>query len=153
MRDIDRLFSLYSESHTNSTNKAIHQLAVPLIYFSVIGLVWSIPVPDWIAQYNINFAHLVTLPVLFYYFLLSGPIGAAMTLLTIVCFLVIEQIAMSTVAVWQVSVAVFVAMWILQFVGHTIEGKRPSFFTDLTFLLIGPAWVWGSWLKKFNITY
>ncbi|HAW77911.1 MAG TPA: hypothetical protein DCW74_19515, partial [Alteromonas australica] len=76
-----------------------------------------------------------------------------MTLLTIACFLIIEQIAQSTVPVWQVSVGVFVIMWILQFIGHAIEGKRPSFFTDLRFLLIGPAWVWGSWLKRLNISY
>ncbi len=153
MRDIERLFNEYAESHQNHTNKLIHQLAVPLIYFSVIGLVWAIPVPDWIAQYDINFAHLLVLPVLYYYFLLSGPIGAAMTLLTIACFLVIEQIALSALPVWQVSVAVFVVMWVLQFIGHAIEGKRPSFLTDLKFLLIGPAWVWGGWLKRLNIGY
>ncbi|GGF56791.1 Mpo1 family 2-hydroxy fatty acid dioxygenase [Alteromonas lipolytica] len=153
MRDIERLFNEYSESHMNPTNKLIHSLAVPAIYFSVIGLIWSIPVPDFVAQYDINFAHIIAVPVLYYYFLLSGPIGAAMTLLTIACFLLLEQIAASTVAVWQVSVGVFIIMWILQFVGHAIEGKRPSFFTDLRFLLIGPAWVWGGWLKRFNINY
>ncbi len=153
MRDIERMFNEYSESHMNPTNKLIHQLAVPLIYFSVIGLLWAIPVPDWLAQYGVNFAHVAIVPALYYYFLLSGPIGAAMTLLSIGCFLVLKQIAVSGIAVWQVSAAVFVLMWILQFVGHIIEGKRPSFFTDLRFLLIGPAWVWGSWLKRLNINY
>ena len=153
MRDIERLFNEYSESHMNPTNKMIHNLAVPAIYFSVIGLVWSIPVPGFIEQYGVNFAHIIAIPVLYYYFLLSGPIGAAMTLLTIACFLIIEQVAQSTVPVWQVSVGVFVIMWILQFIGHAIEGKRPSFFTDLRFLLIVPAWVWGSWLKRLNISY
>lgn len=153
MRDIEKLFIEYSDSHQNPTNKFIHQIAVPAIYFSVIGLLWSIPVPDWLAQFNINFAHLAVLPALYYYFLLSGPIGAAMTLLTIGCFLILEQVAESSIPVWQVSVAVFVIMWVFQFIGHAVEGKRPSFFTDLRFLLIGPAWVWGSWLKRLNINY
>ena len=52
MRDIERLFNEYSESHMNPTNKMIHNLAVPAIYFSVIGLVWSIPVPGFIEQYG-----------------------------------------------------------------------------------------------------
>ena len=77
MRDIERLFNEYSESHMNPTNKMIHNLAVPAIYFSVIGLVWSIPVPGFIEQYGVNFAHIIAIPVLYYYFLLSGPIGAA----------------------------------------------------------------------------
>jgi uncharacterized membrane protein YGL010W len=41
----------------------------------------------------------------------------------------------------QASIAVFVVSWIFQFWGHKIEGKKPSFATDLAFLLIGPMWV------------
>jgi len=42
---------------------------------------------------------------------------------------------------WQLALGVFVIAWILQFIGHAVEGKRPSFFTDVRFLLIGPAWL------------
>ncbi|MEO6172893.1 MAG: Mpo1-like protein, partial [Arenimonas sp.] len=38
------------------------------------------------------------------------------------------------------AVAVFVVAWIVQFIGHKIEGKRPSFLTDMVYLLVGPMW-------------
>ena len=48
-------------------------------------------------------------------------------------------------ALLWLGVGVFVVAWIGQFIGHKIEGKRPSFLTDLVYLLIGPIWT----LRKF----
>ncbi len=153
MRDIERLLMRYDESHRNKTNVLIHAVAVPSIYFVTLGLIWSIPVPAWLAAYDVTWAHIIAIPVLYYYFLLSGPIGAAMTLLTIACFLGINLLVMAGLSVWQFCLALFVVMWILQFVGHKIEGKKPSFFEDLRFLLVGPAWWWVHWLKRMKISY
>ncbi|MCU7554212.1 DUF962 domain-containing protein [Alteromonas sp. ASW11-19] len=153
MRDIERLLMRYDESHRNKTNVLIHAVAVPSIYFVTLGLIWSIPVPSWLAAFDVTWAHIIAIPVLYYYFLLSGPIGAAMTLLTIACFLGINLLVMAGISVWQFCLALFVVMWILQFVGHKIEGKKPSFFEDLRFLLVGPAWWWVHWLKRMNISY
>lgn len=153
MRTIDRLLLQYGESHQNKTNIVIHAIAVPSIYLVTLGLIWSIPVPEFLSTMAITWAHVLAIPVLYYYFLLSGPIGAAMTLLTIACFGVITLLATSGVSVWMCCLGLFVVMWILQFVGHKIEGKKPSFFDDLRFLLIGPAWWWGHWLKRLNISY
>lgn len=153
MRDIERLLSLYGESHQNKTNVLIHAIAVPSIYFVTLGLVWSVPVPDWLAQFNVTWAHIIAVPVLYYYFMLSGPIGAAMTLLTIACFGGINLLAYLNISVWKFCLVLFVAMWILQFIGHKIEGKKPSFFEDLRFLLVGPAWWWTHWLKRMHIQY
>ncbi|MEG3768026.1 DUF962 domain-containing protein [Alteromonas sp. 14N.309.X.WAT.G.H12] len=153
MRQIERLLTLYGESHQNRTNIAIHAVAVPAIYLVSLGLLWSLPVPEILTQTDVTWAHILVLPVLYYYFRLSGPIGAAMTLLTIGCFTVIELIALSPIAVWQCCLFLFVVMWILQFVGHKIEGKKPSFFDDIRFLLVGPAWWWTHWLKRLNIGY
>jgi len=153
MRTIDRLLLQYGESHQNKTNIVIHAIAVPSIYLVTLGLIWSIPVPEFLSTMAITWAHVIAIPVLYYYFLLSGPIGAAMTLLTIACFGVITLLATSGVSVWMFCLGLFVVMWILQFVGHKIEGKKPSFFDDLRFLLIGPAWWWGHWLKRLNISY
>ncbi|GGW88303.1 Mpo1 family 2-hydroxy fatty acid dioxygenase [Alteromonas halophila] len=153
MRDIERLLSLYGESHQNKTNVLIHAIAVPSIYFVTLGLVWSIPVPDWLAQFNVTWAHLIAVPVLYYYFMLSGPIGAAMTLLTIASFGGINLLVYLDISVWKFCLALFVVMWILQFVGHKIEGKKPSFLEDLRFLLVGPAWWWTHWLKRMHISY
>ncbi|QJR82566.1 DUF962 domain-containing protein [Alteromonas pelagimontana] len=153
MRQIERLLTQYSHSHQNRTNIMIHAVAVPSIYFVTLGLIWSIPVPQWLAQADVTWAHIIALPVLYYYFLLSGPIGAAMTLLTIIAFGGISLLEMMHIPVWQFCVILFVIMWMLQFVGHKIEGKKPSFTQDLRFLLVGPAWWWVHWLKRLNISY
>ena len=153
MRQIDALLNKYGESHQNKTNIWIHAIAVPSIYLVTVGLIWSIPVPEFIATFNVTWAHIIAIPVLYYYFKLSGPIGAAMTLLTIASFGVIQLLVKFNISVWQFCLALFVVMWILQFVGHKIEGKKPSFFEDLKFLLVGPAWWWVHWLKRMNISY
>jgi len=54
---------------------------------------------------------------------------------------------------WMVFISAFVLAWIGQFVGHKIEGKKPSFFEDLKFLLIGPAWLIAFVLKKIGVKY
>ena len=153
MRQIESLLNEYGESHQNKTNVVIHTIAVPAIYFVSIGLLWSIPVPEFLGFFDVTWAHVVAIPTLWYYFKLSGPIGAAMTLLTIISFLAVQALANTSIVVWQFCLALFVVMWILQFVGHHIEGKKPSFLTDLRFLLVGPAWWWVHWLKRMNIQY
>lgn len=124
---------------------------MPSIFFVTIGLIYAIPVPDMIAKFDITFAHILAVPMLMYYFKLSGPIGAAMTLLTIAVFGGISALEMLDISVWQFSLVLFVVMWVLQFIGHKIEGKKPSFFDDLRFLLVGPAWWWMHLLKRLNI--
>ena len=153
MREIERLINHYGESHQNKTNIWIHAIAVPSIYFVTIALIWSIPVPDFIAQFAVTWAQLLLIPTLYYYFKLSGPIGVAMLFLTILVFAGIYLLESLGIIVWQFSLVLFVVMWILQFVGHHIEGKKPSFFEDLRYLLIGPAWWWGHWLKRMDIHY
>jgi uncharacterized membrane protein YGL010W len=151
MRQIEKLLEHYGESHQNKTNVLIHGIAVPSIFFVSVGLIYCIPVPDFIAVYDITFAHILTIPMLMYYFKLSGPIGAAMTLLSLAVFGGINLLEASGISVLWFSVVLFVAMWILQFIGHKIEGKKPSFFEDLRFLLVGPAWWWMHFLKRFDI--
>ncbi len=151
MRQVEKLLHHYSESHQNKTNVLIHGIAVPSIFFVTIGLIYAIPVPDLLAKFSLTFAHILVIPMLMYYFKLSGPIGAAMTLLTIAVFGGIQLLENVGISVWQFSVVLFVLMWILQFIGHQIEGKKPSFFEDLRYLLVGPAWWWMHLLKRVNI--
>ena len=118
MRSIERLLMQYGESHQNKTNVIIHAIAVPSIYFVTIGLLWSLPVPEMIAQFDITWAHIIAVPVLYYYFMLSGPIGAAMTLLTILCFGAVNTLDHFSISVWLFSLVLFVVMWILQFINN-----------------------------------
>jgi uncharacterized membrane protein YGL010W len=153
MRQIEFLLNEYGESHKNKTNILIHAIAVPAIYFVTLGLLWSLPIPNFLAYFDITWAHVFVIPTLYYYFRLSGPIGAAMTLLSILSFFGIKLLETLSTPVWQSCLVIFVIMWILQFVGHHVEGKKPSFMKDIKFLLIGPAWWWGHWLKRLNINY
>jgi uncharacterized membrane protein YGL010W len=52
-----------------------------------------------------------------------------------------------------ISLGVFVLAWIVQFYGHKIEGKKPSFLKDVQFLMIGPAWLMHFIYKKIGISY
>ena len=141
MRRIDELFERYGESHRNPTNKAIHWVCVPLITWSVIALFWS-----WtpIAAYG-----LIALSVVFYAFL-SPAIAVGM--LGVSAALVYPLTLLGSHAL-VAAVVVFVLAWIGQFIGHKIEGRKPSFFEDIKFLLIGPAWLLGHVYRRLRIAY
>ncbi|GAB2528757.1 Mpo1 family 2-hydroxy fatty acid dioxygenase [Microbulbifer agarilyticus] len=154
MRTAEQWFSEYGESHQNSTNKAIHWIAVPVIYFTVVGLLWAIPQPDWMAALPwLNWAVVAMVPAMLFYMLMSFPVALGMIALSLICLGICSGLDRAGLSVLWWSVGLFVAMWVLQFVGHHIEGKKPSFFKDLQFLLIGPAWVIGFLYRKLGIKY
>jgi uncharacterized membrane protein YGL010W len=141
MRKIDYLFNRYGESHRNPTNKAIHWICVPLISWSLLAGLWA-----WtpIAVYV-----LIALAVIFYVSL-SLPIAIGMLGVSGLMVLTLTAV---TEHLLIVAIVVFVAAWIGQFIGHNIEGKKPSFSEDIKFLLIGPAWLLGFVYRRLGITY
>ena len=152
MKTLDQWFEEYGVSHKNLTNKKIHYICVPIIFFSVIGLLMSIPSQileslNAIHPVFANWAFIALLFVLLFYFRLSMAMGLKMLLFTSLCLAGNYFISKSFSLLWF-SIAVFVIGWIGQFYGHKIEGKKPSFLKDLQFLLIGPAWVIDSVLKR-----
>ena len=159
MRKIDLLFAEYGESHQNSTNKAIHWICVPLIFLSVVGLIASIPsnvVQSILGEDNpyANWAAMGLILVLIYYVSLSIPLSIGMMLFCVLCLMVVNMIVKLNVApLWAVSGIIFFVAWIGQFYGHKIEGKKPSFFKDVQFLLIGPAWLMHFIYKRVGIPY
>ncbi|MGO4818629.1 Mpo1 family 2-hydroxy fatty acid dioxygenase [Flavobacterium sp. W22_SRS_FP1] len=145
MKTLNEWFEEYSLSHKNLTNKKIHYICVPLIFFSVIGLFMGIPnqilTPfALIHPVLANWAFIILLFVLFFYFRLSIVMGIKMLVFTTI-YLVGNYIIAQSVPLLWFSILVFTVGWIGQFYGHKIEGKKPSFIKDLQFLLIGPAWV------------
>ena len=54
-------------------------------------------------------------------------------------------------SIWKLSMLIFILGWIGQFIGHKIEGQKPSFFEDIQFLLIGPAWLLSFIYKKLGV--
>ncbi len=143
MRTATDWFDKYAESHQNKTNKAIHWICIPLILLVSVGLVQSIPHPFGGGAANpLNWASVTFgLCVVFFYARLSWTIGAGMAAVGAACVAINASIAGAGLPLVTICVSVFVGAWVFQFVGHKIEGKKPSFFEDLQFLLVGPAWL------------
>ena len=157
MRTIDEWLTLYGRDHQNPTNKLIHWICVPVILFTVFGLLMSIPFPLVLNGW-INFATIVFAFALIFYFRLSMPIFIGMLVIGYLMFFgnrlmdthILPGIGLK---LWQFSLIVFIIAWIFQFIGHKIEGQKPSFIEDLQFLLIGPIWLLHFILKKIGIPY
>lgn len=141
MRAVDRMFERYGEFHRNATNKAIHWICVPLIVWSVLGMLWSAsPVVAYVA---------ITASMVFYVWL---SMRLAFGMLGVIALMVYPLTLLGS-QVLVVSVAVFVAAWIGQFVGHLIEGRKPAFLEDVRSLLVGPAWLLGFVYKRLGIAF
>jgi uncharacterized membrane protein YGL010W len=159
MRKIDELLAEYGESHLNETNKLIHWFCVPAIFFSVVGLIFSIPsgilaeTLPFLGNFA-NWATVVLVFVLFYYISLSTPLSLGMFLYAAFCLALANFLEITFPGkLWLISIGIFIIAWIFQFYGHKIEGKKPSFLKDLQFLLIGPAWLMHFIYKKIGLGY
>ena len=154
MRTVNEWLSEYGESHQNPTNKSIHWVCVPAIFFSIVGLLYSIELPWTVKNIPINIAMIVLLLAVLYYLRLSVSLGIGMFFCGIIClslcFLIQKFIP---VPLWMISVIIFTIAWIGQFYGHNVEGKKPSFLKDIQFLLIGPMWLMSFIYKKWGINY
>lgn len=141
-RPIDRWFASYSDDHRNATNQAVHLVAVPAILWSVIALLWCIPVPGTLFKPGM-WAMLALFAAWLFYYRASRQLGLGMLAVFVALAALTWQLhaALGTRGLLVAAIAVFVVAWIAQFVGHKVEGRKPSFLTDLVYLLIGPAWV------------
>lgn len=154
-RKIDRLLEEYQESHQNSTNKMIHWICIPAIFFSIYGLLLCAPHDIFTSKIShLSIANVFIVFTLIYYLTLSFQLF--LSFLIWATFVVIGNywlLSMSWNVLFSISVITFVSAWIAQFIGHSIEGKKPSFLKDLQFLLIGPAWLMVFIFKKAGINY
>jgi uncharacterized membrane protein YGL010W len=126
----------YGESHQNLTNQRLHLICVPAIMMSTLGMLASIPSFESVP---INFGHFaVALASIYYFQFRNIRLLVGVWMMAAACFLVISTFGPDR---FIVSIGIFVIAWIGQFIGHKIEGKKPSFFEDIFFLLIGPLWV------------
>jgi uncharacterized membrane protein YGL010W len=122
----------YGVSHQNPTNQKIHKLCVPLILWSLLGLLSQLPGP-------LNWAYvLIAFALIYYAKFKSARVYLIILLQVVPMMFVIHYLQNLDFKFW---VSVFALAWIGQFIGHKIEGKKPSFFEDIFFLLIGPIWI------------
>ena len=141
MRRVDRLFESYGLYHRDPVNKAIHWLCVPLILWSVLGMLWAVsPVAACVA---------IAATILFYLFL-SAPLALGM--LAVVAGMA-WLLTLLGDRLLMVSVLTFTAAWIGQFIGHVIEGRKPAFVDDLRSFLVAPAWLLGDLYRRLGLRY
>lgn len=142
MRAIDQLLGEYAESHRHPTNKRIHYVCVPLILFSTLGLFW------WV--HPLLAAALVVFSLV-WYLRLSPALAIGMLAISAAMLLGLWRLPPAQL-LW-ISASVWIAAWIVQFIGHQIEGKKPSFFRDVLFLLVGPVWILAAVYRRFGLRY
>lgn len=148
-RPVDRLLGNYSEDHRNGTNQVIHWICVPFIVWTVVAALFVIPVPGTLFKPGI-WAAVAAIAATMYYFRLSRRLGLAMA----VAFALLLAITAWLYGVLgpryllYTAIGVFVAAWIAQFIGHEFEGRRPSFLTDLVYLLVGPLWLMSKFFRR-----
>ena len=155
MRTVEQWFAEYGESHQNPSNERLHWVCVPAIVMTVIGFLWAIPVPQAFAEVSpwLNWATLGVAASVLYYLSLSIPLGLGAGLGLVALLFIVRWLDTLAWPLWLTCLVIFIVAWIGQFVGHGIEGKRPSFFKDVLFLLIGPLWVLGHLYRRLGITY
>ena len=155
MRSVCDWLSEYGESHRNLTNERLHWVCVPAIVLSVLGLLWSLPVPEAFAGVSpwLNWATLTAAAALTYYLALSPALALGVFFAFLALLLITQRLTSLPWPVWLSSMVIFVLAWIGQFIGHAIEGKRPAFFKDLQFLMIGPLWLMAAAYRRFGLPY
>ncbi len=152
----DQWFAEYGASHQNPVNKLIHWICVPLIFVVIMGLLWEIPVPAAMATVPyLNWATLSAIIVVGFYLNMSPSLAIGLSAFTLATYVLLAWYEQQSgwPSLWLVCLVGFVVLWFFQFIGHYIEGKKPSFFKDIQFLLIGPAWLMGFIYRLLGIPY
>ena len=137
MRTVHDWLNEYSENHRNPVNRRFHYACIPPIVFSVVCALMAIPLGNW----WLSPASVVMLLALLWYLRLSWRLAIGLVLIFVALYLGALGMRLATGEnfIW-VTLAIFVVAWVGQFIGHAVEGARPSFFKDLQFLLVGPLW-------------
>ncbi len=149
---INSLLDQYTSDHQNPTNQVIHVLCVPAIVWSVSAMLWTIPVPGsfflpgaWCA--------LAMFLAWAWYWQKSRSLAMGALIAFVLMLLLNRWLAarFGMTVLLELAAGVFVVAWIGQFIGHNIEGKRPSFFTDLVYLLVGPLWTLNKLYRRIGL--
>ena len=142
-RKVDALLQHYGLSHTHPVNEVIHFVTIPAIMLSLNGLLFAL---------HPALVLVLIAGSLVYYARLSWPFTLCMLLLSSLMLAVVDAMSVAGILV-PASVGIFVVAWIFQFIGHQLEGKKPSFFEDLQYLLVGPLFVLSKAFERLNVRW
>jgi uncharacterized membrane protein YGL010W len=145
----------YESDHLHPANKFLHWICVPLIVVSLVGLLWSLPVPQAFQQSPavLNWGTLFLMAAIVYYFIMSISLAIGMLPFVLAVIVAVAWLDALPPPLWALCGALFAVGWLGQFLGHWIEGRRPSFLRDLQFLMIGPIWLLASVYRRLGIPY
>lgn len=153
-RTIHHWLDEYGESHQNATNELIHWICVPTIFFCVVGFLTSIPSPVLPVVGGHLWVKAALLLTLLFYAMRSVPLFFGMAGWCGFCLWLAHLLdAGAPWPLWAICLVLFILAWVGQFIGHHIEGKKPSFLKDLQFLMIGPAWLMAKLYRRLGIRY
>lgn len=155
MKTTDEWLAEYGRNHRNDTNKLIHWICVPVIVVSVVGLLWSLPVPETFraASPALNWGTVFLMAAVVYYFIVSISLAFGALPFVLLVVAVVAWLDRLDLPLWLISLALFGAGWAGQLFGHWLENSRPAFFRDLMFLMIGPLWLIAGIYRRFRIPY
>jgi len=135
MQDVHALFADYASYHQTKGNKVFHRLGIPMIMFSLIGMLTQVTLLD-VATVRVDAAMLLIALASAYYFVIEWRLAIAMMAVSVVFYFLGAAISL-----W-INLALFVLGWIFQFIGHKVyEHKNPAFFRNFVHLLVGPLWI------------
>lgn len=153
-RPATALMVQYAHYHRDRRNIATHVVGIPLIFLSIGVLLLG---PSWVvAGQTVTLAWAMwALTSLWYLSRGDVLLGSATVLVNGLLIALAHELASMVdplgLPAWQLGLAVFVAGWIIQFVGHYYEGRKPAFVDDIVGLLVGPMFVVGEVLMAMGL--
>lgn len=140
MRTLLDHLSNYAAYHRHVRNIATHFVGIPMIVIAVAGLLAPLAVS--VGGVNVSAAMVVALAAIVFYLRLDLRYGIAMAVFMAIAVALGHAMAAQPTAEWLAwSVGAFVVGWVIQFIGHYYEGRKPAFVDDIIGLVIGPLFV------------
>lgn len=140
MRSLTEQLANYAAYHRDRRNIATHFVGIPLIV-AAVAILLSRPALA-VGEIALSPAVLAALAASLYYLRLDRPFGAVMSFLMLAAACLGTQVAALDTPSWLGwGIGLFVFGWILQFIGHYWEGRKPAFVDDIMGLVIGPLFV------------
>jgi uncharacterized membrane protein YGL010W len=145
----------YGVDHTHPGNRLLHWICVPLMVVSVVGLLWSLPVPEHFARAPsvLNWGTLFLMATIVYYFLMSLRLALGMLPFLLGVILIVNWLAALTPRLWALCTVLLLVASVGLFVGHQLEGRRGSVLRDLYYLMLGPIWLLATVYRRLRVPY
>jgi uncharacterized membrane protein YGL010W len=155
MRTADQWFDIYQETHRHPVNRAIHRLCAPIAALALIGLLWSLPVPDAFTRISpaLNWGSTFIMAAIVYYFILSIMLGLGMVAIVLGIVAVIQWLDGQWIPLWLSTLGLLAGAFIAMFAGHNLEGRRWQIISDLQLIMIAPVFLLAALYRRLGIAY